>query len=231
MSKMNLLGCALLLALAATPAARAASMVERWVEGEHYASLPVPVATGNEGVTVTEFFSYACIHCFEFDGELEAWHERQPDDVTFERVPAVFNQQWMLFAQAYYVARACGVLETTHVPLFRAVHLEGRRFTSPADVASFYAERAADADGTCSSKADFMNAFNSFGVGASVQQAMARGRAYQASGVPAMIVEGTWRTDGRAAGSNEAMLDVVDHLVRRARAADRADADGVAASP
>lgn len=231
MSKPDLLRCTLLLALAVAPTAWAASMVERWVEGNHYATLPVPVATGNEGVTVTEFFSYACIHCFEFDGQLEAWHERQADDVTFERVPAVFNQQWMLLAQAYYVARACGVLDATHVPLFRAIHLEGRRFTSPDDVAAFYAERAGDMDGSCTSEADFMNAFNSFGVGASVQQAMARGRAYQASGVPAMIVDGTWRTDGRSAGSNEAMLDVVDHLVRRARAADRADADGVVGSP
>ena len=220
---------ALLLALA--PGAWAASMVERWVEGEHYATLPVPVATGNEGVTVTEFFSYACIHCFEFDSELEAWHDRQPEDVTFERVPAVFNQQWMLLAQAYYVARACGVLDATHVPLFRAIHLEGRRFTSGESIAAFYAERAGEAEGTCSTEADFMNAFNSFGVGASVQQAMARGRAYQASGVPAMIVDGTWRTDGRAAGSNAGMLDVVDHLVRRARAAERADADRVAGSP
>ncbi|HSG88249.1 MAG TPA: thiol:disulfide interchange protein DsbA/DsbL [Pseudomonadales bacterium] len=221
------------------PAADAASLVEPWVEGEHYVTLPVPVATGNEGVTVTEFFSYACIHCFEFDSELEAWRERQPADVTFERVPAVFSRQWMLFAQAYYVARACSVLDTTHVPMFRAIHLERRRFTSPEDVAAFYAELMLGAEGEaqCSTEDDFLKAFNSFGVGAAVQQAMGRGRAYQASGVPTMIVDGTWRTDGRSAGSNDAMLEVVDHLVRRARAAtavsaaDPARPAGVAGGP
>ena len=71
--------------------------------------------------------------------------------------------------------------------------------------------------------------FDSFGVGAAVQQSVARGRAYRASGVPTMIVDGTWRTDGQAAGSNGGMLQVVDHLVRRARAAAQAEADGAAA--
>lgn len=215
----------LLAAFVAGPARAAENFVEPWREGEHFHTLPVPVATGNEGVTVTEFFSYACIHCFEFDSELREWEERQGDAVTFERVPAVFSRPWRLYAQAYYVARACDVLDATHTAFFRAIHLERRRFASPRDVADFYADTVADADlpeGRCSTRDEFLEAFDSFGVSAAVQQSMARGRAYQANGVPAMIVEGTWRTDGRSAGSNAAMLDVVDFLVRRARAGENA---------
>lgn len=213
-------------ALATVPA-RAASLVEPWVEGEHYQTLPVPVASGSDEVTVTEFFSYACIHCFEFDPAVEAWQEEAADDVTFERVPAVFSRSWMLFAQAYYVARACEVLPATHTAFFRAIHLERQPFRSVDDIARFYEQAVSAADysgGRCETTEDFVKVFDSFGVTSAVQQAMARGRAYQATGVPTMIVDGTWRTDGRAAGSNEAMLEVVDHLVRRARAADTAAA-------
>ena len=215
----------------ASPLVQSANAVEPWVEGRHYETLPVPVATDDDTVTVTEFFSYACIHCFEFDSAVEAWKADQPEDVVFERVPAVFNRQWMLLAQAYYVARSCDALETTHKPFFRAIHLEGRRFTSEEDVAGFYAGLVENDDAQCSTEEEFLDAFRSFGVGAAVQQAMGRGRAYQASGVPTMIVDGTWRTDGRSAGSNEAMLEVVDHLVRRARAAAAGPADGGSGSP
>jgi thiol:disulfide interchange protein DsbA len=214
-------------------AAEAGNLVEPWREGQHYATLPIPVASEDDAIVVTEFFSYACIHCFQFDPDIDNWLEEQPADVTFERIPAVFNRQWELFARAYYVARACDVLDATHTAFFQAIHLDRRRFVSPEDVASFYAQavRAAGVgDGQCSSPQDFLDVFDSFGVGAAVQQSIARGRAYQARGVPTMIVDGTWRTDGTSAGSNEAMLDVVDHLVRRARAAVTA-ADGETTGP
>ncbi|MEE4360442.1 MAG: thiol:disulfide interchange protein DsbA/DsbL [Pseudomonadales bacterium] len=221
-------------ALVAAPIHAAENLIEPYRDGEQYFTLPVPVATGNEGVTVTEFFSYACIHCFEFDAELSAWEEGTPDDVTLERVPAVFSRSWMLFAQAYYVARACDVLPATHTAFFRAIHLERRRFATPDDVAAFYEDVVAQADlegASCTTREDFRAAFDSFGVSAAVQQSIARGRAYQANGVPAMIVDGTWRTDGRSAGSNAGMLEVVDFLVRRARAGSAPAAPSLSSTP
>ena len=221
-----------LLCLPATAAlAQQENLVAPWREGQHYAALPIPVAGEGDQIVVTEFFSYACIHCFQFDPEIDVWLEDKPADVTFERVPAVFNRQWELFARAYYVARACDVLEHTHTPFFRAIHLDRRRFTSSEDIAAFYAQTVSGkgaSEGQCSTRQDFLDVFDSFGVGAAVQQSVARGRAYRASGVPTMIVDGTWRTDGQAAGSNEGMLLVVDHLVHRARAAAQAAADGSA---
>ena len=217
LSRTRLLTAAVI-ALAATLLAPLASAAEaRWQEGTHYQALPIPVGDEGDGIVVTEFFSYACVHCFQFDGELESWLEDAPDDVRFERVPAVFSRPWLLFAQAYYVARSCDVLEQTHIPFFRAIHLDRRSFRSPDDVAAFYEETVDGTVGQCSSKQDFLDVFDSFAVGAAVQQSVARGRAYKANGVPTMIVDGTWRTDGRSAGSNAGMLEVVEHLVSRAR--------------
>ena len=70
-------------------------------EGTHYHRLPVPVATAADAVTVTEFFSYACGHCFQFDPELDHWAEGTAEDVVLERVPAAFSPLYELLAEAY----------------------------------------------------------------------------------------------------------------------------------
>ena len=74
-----------------------------YVEGEHYARITVPVETLDPTrVEVVEMFSYACVHCKSFDPTLEAWRKTQSDDVLFRRVPAIFNETWKLFAQAFW---------------------------------------------------------------------------------------------------------------------------------
>lgn len=203
-------------------AATAQSRLDMFRQNEHYVVLPVPTATddsGHGGLLVQELFSYACIHCHRFEPELAAWAENLPEDVRFERVPAVFSGSWMLLAKAYYVAEACGVLGITHDAMFSAIHEQGRQFQNAADIARFYAERVrGQTDGSCRSRDDFLAAFESLEVTAALQQALASSRVWQVGSVPTLVVAGRWRTDGRLAGSNPAMLDVADHLLRRSRA-------------
>ena len=58
------------------------------------------------------------------------------------------------------------------------------------------------------------------------ERAEAHGRAYGVTGVPALIVDGRYRVDGRMAGNNTNMLKVVEYLVaqRQGGAADVAGA-------
>lgn len=203
-------------------AAAAQSRLEMFRQNEHYVLLPVPTATevsSHGGLLVQELFSYACIHCRRFEPALAAWAEQLPDDVRFERVPAVFSRSWMLLAKAYYVAETCGVLDSTHDAMFSAIHEEGRRFQNAAEIARFYSERVrGQTDGRCRSRDDFSAAFDSLEVTQAVQQALAVSRVWQVGSVPTLVIAGRWRTDGRLAGSNPAMLGVVDHLLRRSRA-------------
>ncbi len=210
------IGAILLCAL--LPAASGQTRVESFRENQHYAALPVPTATDAGTVVVQELFSYACIHCHAFEPALSEWVERLPSDVRFERVPAVFSRAWMLLAEAYYVAEVCGVLDLTHDAMFAAIHERGRSFRDANDVAEFYADTVrGHRGGRCRSRQDFLAAFDSHEVASSVQQALALGRVWQVGGVPTLVVAGAWRTEGRMAGSNAAMLDVADHLLRRAR--------------
>lgn len=224
-----------LLVLGLHPLGLAQSRLDVFRQNEHYVVLPVPTATAagiesHGGLLVQELFSYACTHCHRFEPALAAWAERLPEDVHFERVPAVFSRTWMLFARAYYTAEVCGVLEVTHDAMFDAIHEQGRQFRDASGIARFYAERVRRSGqgqpvgGRCRSQEDFLTAFESLEVAQAVQQALALSRVWRPDRVPTLVVAGQWRVDGNLAESDAAMLDVADYLLQRRRAEAAAEA-------
>ncbi|MFW6093262.1 MAG: thiol:disulfide interchange protein DsbA/DsbL [Pseudomonadota bacterium] len=204
----------LLIALSALVLALPAAAETAFQEGEHYERLPVPVDTRDpDDVEVVEVFSYACVHCRDFQPYIDRWREDKPEYVDFYRMPATFNEAWAALAQGYYTAESMGATEQVHDAMFTAIHDDGVNLADPERMAQVFE----DAAGV--SPEVFQQVFSSFSVRSRVQQADARGRAYRINGTPSMIVDGMYRVDGRMAGSNSAMLDVVDFLVAQRRAA------------
>lgn len=183
-------------------------------EGKQYERVPIPVDTRDlDKVEVVEVFSYACIHCKVFHDTLVPWAQKQPDYVDFYRMPATFNPSWQALAQVYYTAEALGVTDKVHWPIFQAIHDHGVNVADP-DLAAELFKREAGID-----PEQFHQVYSSFSVRSRVQQASARSVAYRITGTPTMIVDGRYRVDGRMAGSNEKMLEVVDYLVAKRHAA------------
>ena len=182
-------------------------------EGVHYVKLPVPVETRDpERIEVVELFSYGCIHCFRFDPAVEAWRVAQPDDVDFHRVPAVFNAYWAALAQAFYTAELLEVMGEVHTAIFEGVHVYRQEMNRPELLARLF-EREAGVD-----REEFLGVFDSFGVQSRVRKADASTRMYRATGVPTLIVNGTWRIETDMAGGQDAMLQVADFLIAQERA-------------
>lgn len=208
-----------LMALIASMTLSAPIAAENYVEGVHYEAIDIPVKTGLEGeqplkVEVVEVFSYMCIHCYSFDPLLKLWEQNKAEQAVFNRLPAVFSADWELMARAFYTAEILDVSEQMHEPLFEAIHKQPKNLRDEDIMAALFLEHAEIP------AAEFAESFNSFFVRSRVMQARAKGRAYGITGVPVMIVNGKYRVGGRKAGSNEAMLDVVDFLVRRELAGD-----------
>ena len=208
-----------LMALIASMTVSAPIAAENYVEGVHYEAIDSPVKTGLEGeqplkVEVVEVFSYMCIHCYSFDPLLKLWEQNKAEQAVFNRLPAVFSADWELMARAFYTAEILDVSEQMHEPLFEAIHKQPKNLRDEDIMAALFLEHAEIP------AAEFTESFNSFFVRSRVMQARAKGRAYGITGVPVMIVNGKYRVGGRMAGSNEAMLDVVDFLVRRELAGD-----------
>ncbi|MBV1907271.1 MAG: thiol:disulfide interchange protein DsbA/DsbL [Pseudomonadales bacterium] len=185
-------------------------------QGVDYQKLVIPVQTLDESkVEVIEIFSYGCVHCYNFDSELQQWLSVQNDDVSFRRIPAVLNKSWETLAQSFYTAQILGISEKVHMPIFTAIHETGIDFKTAGQMAELFKINAGV------EKSEFTSIFDSFGVRSQVQQARASGRMYRVKGVPTMVVGGKYVVDGIMAGNNTRMLDVVDFLVQQESESDQ----------
>jgi protein dithiol oxidoreductase (disulfide-forming) len=211
--KRSMTWLALLIAVPLAAHAEPGADGARYQEGVHYQRLPVPVETRDPSrVEVIEVFSYACIHCRNFQPVLDAWTEAAPPHVDFHRLPATFDPTWARLAQAYYAAEALGVTGKVHELIFSGIHDRGVNLSDPSRLRDLFEEAAGVAP------EQFDQVFNSFSVRSRVQQADARVRAYRVSGTPTVIVDGRFRVDASMAGNHAAMLAVVDELVRQQQA-------------
>lgn len=183
----------------------------KFEDGTHYVTLKIPIATKyDDKIEVTEYFSYGCPACYQFESVISVWVMSLANDVEFNRTPAIWNEPYKLYAQTYYTAEALNILEQIHPALFNAI--QKQLLGDPKEMAIFFSDYGVD-------PIDFVRVFNSFGVRTRLQQAEARGRAYRAAGVPAIIVNGKYRITGQMAGSKGEMLLVADYLVQIEREA------------
>ena len=196
--------------LVATPFLTASAMPEAYVEGTHYAKTAQRLATTTEDnkIEVVELFSYSCPHCFRLDPLVMEWKKTLPENVKFVHVPAIFRDSWLQLARVFYAAEAMGVLDRLHPILFNAIHVEKKRLNTEEQLLDFIEEQGID-------RAAFEKMMNSFTVKAKVKKALILSQASGVTGVPAMIVNGKYRTDAPLAGSMEEMMKAVDFLIQK----------------
>ena len=180
-------------------------------EGTHYFLVPAPLPTlAADKSEVVELFWYGCPHCYHLEPTLADWLKAKPADVNFRRIPAVFSADWTPHARAFYAAEALGESERLHGPLFKALHADGRKIYSEDALIRFAAEQGFD-------EKTFTAAYTGFAVDGKVKQAMQYTRGAGITGVPAIIVNGKYRVSVQSAGSEKALMEVVDYLIAKDR--------------
>ncbi len=178
--------------------------------GQYQQVVPEQGTKTGDKIEVLEIFWYGCPHCFDFEPYVNQWLENKPDDVGFRRMPGVFRKNWVPGAKAYYTGEALGVLDKTHPAMFHAMQVEKRKLDNEDSIADLFEEQGV-------SREDFKKAWNSFTVDSKVREAMQMSRQYGITGVPAVVINGKYRTSGGTAGSYPQLLKVIDHLVDKER--------------
>ncbi len=185
-------------------------------EGIEYQRIEPAQATDNKNkVEVVELFWYGCPHCFHLEKDVSHWLKTKPDYVQFTRVPAVLNPHWELHARAYYAAEALGVLNKIHKPFFSALHEQRQPLNTTDQIVKWVSGLGVSGD-------KFRTAMQSFSVEMKVRRAKQLGDMYGINGVPSIIVNGKYRTSAGLAGSNEELFKVVDYLVAKEHAPQKA---------
>ena len=193
------------------------------VEGDHYRVVEdPPKRRPGAPIVVTEFFSYGCIHCRTFYPLVHAWRENLAEDVEFERAPVTFSPDWAILGQAYLALEQTGALQRNHERLFRAIHDNGRRFATPAQVADFV-------DGNGVTREAFLTAYNSNAVKRKLARNESRQRKLAIASTPTLVVADKYVIDMDV--GRRRSLEVADHLVALERQSASKAAPKTAAAP
>jgi thiol:disulfide interchange protein DsbA len=170
-------------------------------------STPQPTETGDK-IEVLEVFMYTCPHCFHLEPTLDKWQETKPANVEFRRMPAVFGPRPDLQARAFYAAELLGVEDKFTLAMFDTLHVKKQKVTDENAV-------VAVAEGAGIDGAEFRKALDSFFVNMKVNRARDATKNYGIDGVPAVVVNGKYRTSPAQATGREGMVKVIDHLIAR----------------
>lgn len=185
-----------------------------WIAGTNYRALtpaqPTDAPAGK--VEVVEAFWYACPHCYALDPYLETWRKNKPAYIDFVRLPVMWGEVQRAHARLFYTLQALGKLEELHGKVFDEIHQKGNPiYVAGDDKATLQAQlQFAKANGI--SEADFLSAYNSFGVQTNLQKADDLGRRYKIEAVPTMVIDGKYVTDVGMAGSQGKLIQLINDL-------------------
>jgi thiol:disulfide interchange protein DsbA len=180
-----------------------------WGEGWDPIDPPIATSAPEGKVEVVEFFWYGCPHCYTLEPQIKAWLEKKPENVVFKRIPSPLNPNWSVHSQFFYAAESLGVIDKLHKPLFEAMQVKKRRLFDKKSLIDFAVEQGVD-------RQKFTDAWDSFGVYVKVQQARKLSQRYGIDGVPAIGIDGKYKTSGSLAGTYSKMFEIVDELVSKA---------------
>lgn len=182
----------------------------KFIEGEHYTVLPKALQTsyrGDEIGEIMEFFSYACIHCFNLEPGVVRFLNEKPDNIRFTPVPVMFNERQTPEVRAYYVLRSLQLGDEAHQAIFNAIHRDRKSLRTDAAFASFFdSEFGIDKD-------RYMKEAYSFGVNAKVKTSVILTGTSGIGGTPSIIVNGKYQINSGAVGGNELALYAAQWLV------------------
>jgi len=161
-------------------------------------------------VTVTEFFNYGCHWCAQVEPSVHKWVEQEGGKIDFTRVPVVFNKEWIYFAKAYYTANLLGINAKMDPLLFKAVQVDKLKLNDNDAMINFFVAQGVD-------KETAESAFtNSTTIDLKLNEGSALMARYHINGVPAFIVNNTYKTDLQMAQGEERLMKILDYLVNKA---------------
>jgi thiol:disulfide interchange protein DsbA len=159
---------------------------------------------------VREFFWYGCPHCYAIEPTLSHWLKSLPNNASFVRTPGTYRP-WQFLGRVYYTIEAMGLVDKLHKPIFDAIHGDKRNLNNLDQVVAFLGEQGVK-------KADFMKAYNSFGVRLKMKRAIQLNADFDVRSVPNFVVDGKYRTSASMAGSEERTMQVLEYLIGKAAA-------------
>ena len=189
-------------------------------EGQHYRLVEGGDGAASSGpVEVVEYFSYACVHCWNFDPLVEAFADRLPEGATLRRAHVRYNSSLALLARAHAALTLHGAATVNHERIFRAMHDRQRQFATAEAIADYVAGHGIEREA-------FLALMESPRVARLVAEDDAAARAAGVVAVPALVVADKYVVN-MDVGRKQA-LAIAEELARRELAERQAQRTGEA---
>jgi len=151
-------------------------------QGKDYELIPSDLI---EGQSVTEVFGYWCNACFSFESTVDLLKKQRPD-VNVVQIPAG-NE---VYARLFYTIKALNLGKEAHLNVYKDIQLLRKNLSSISDVEAFAKRHNYN-------HTQFMNVYNSFGIGIKATNALRKvrelGNAGVIEGVPTIIINGKYK--------------------------------------
>lgn len=157
-------------------------------------------------VEVLEFFWLGCPHCYSFEPTIAAWEAQMPSYVSFVREAPPLNPSWEQHSRAFYAAQLMGQENAFVNAMFKAIHEDKQRMRKPSEIAELAATLGMDQD-------KFEKTMKSFAVQTKLNRSIQLAKGAGISGVPAIMINGKYRTSASQAGGNSGMIDVINSTI------------------
>ncbi len=212
MTPLRVMKCFALM-LTATSMSSAIAQTQ-FAEGAHYQRLKNPQAVESGAkIEVIEFFSYGCPHCRDLEEFLGLWIKRVPADVSFKRVPALFQLPWINLTKVYYTLEGLG-REDLSEKVFLAVHTSGLKLNEEKVFFEWAGNNGLDVKKT-------QEMWGSFAINSKMNRAKTLAMNYELDGVPTLFVDGKFKlqptTEGQGPVAHKNAPAALDFLIAKAR--------------
>ncbi|MDF3835890.1 thiol:disulfide interchange protein DsbA/DsbL [Cupriavidus basilensis] len=155
--------------------------------GSDYLVLPQaqPTSAGPGKIEVTEFFWYACPHCYALEPALQAWAMKQSKDVVFKRVAVAFQDRFEPHTRMFYALTALGKEAEMTPKVFKAIHVDHNYLLTAQAQADFLAQFGID-------RKAYLDAYNGFAAQSNTRNADKTWRDYKIDGTPTIAIQGKY---------------------------------------
>jgi thiol:disulfide interchange protein DsbA len=181
------------------------------MEDVDYFVIPRQRLANTERIEVAYFFYYGCQWCYRFEPLISEWLKQKPVDVSFRRIPALRNTRWATLTRAFYAFDAMGLLPKLHAKTFEAFHRDEVNLQSEGELIDWVSRQGVE-------RKRFEVVFHSDEITMRMMESRALTDAFQIQSTPSVAVDGRYVTNSGMTGGVGPMMEVVDELIRVARA-------------
>ena len=182
-----------------------------FVKGKHYVEINPTMTTDSPAgkVEVVEIMWLGCPHCYTIEPIMQEYKKNRPDFVDFKQVPAMLNSGWARDGKTYVIAEILDPKGEKHLiaQIFQAIHEQRRRLSKPESAKRFFLQKGFTEE-------QYNNAKDSLAFKARIRRAQEISAGSQTQSVPAVIINGKYRTSPYMAGSEEKLMQIIDMLTR-----------------